>query len=350
MTPSSSTCSPSASRSRAWRARETARALRAPTATPSRRSTRRSARSGAMIYGLGPAQPQLGIRSQLLGLVRDLETATDLVVEVTFEGPVDTSISEEIGEHLRATASESLSNVGRHAHATRAWLSLGVTNGICELQVIDDGRGIGLTSDQPGGGMGLVNLRRRAEKLGGSMESRRLDTGGARLSWRVPIRTEYRPRSSRSRRGGRALQRTPQPSGRSPRSSAAATAAALLDRMRSITLASGPPLVVGSSCAGTPSSAPSVADVEEHMPAHCSHLEEQHEPSATSGRRSSRASRGARSPPREREATDGVVDDARRTRTTPGPSRAGSPRSPAWRVSPVPRAGRHHSCQLAAER
>ena len=35
--------------------------------------------------------------------------------------------------------------------------------------------------------MGLLNLRRRAEKLGGSMEMATLDSGGTRLSWRVPL-------------------------------------------------------------------------------------------------------------------------------------------------------------------
>jgi len=81
-----------------------------------------------------------------------------------------------------------LSNVGRHAHATTATLTLTVSGGYCELQVVDDGRGVALPSDRPGGGMGLLNLRRRAEKLGGSMEVLTLDSGGTRLTWRVPIR------------------------------------------------------------------------------------------------------------------------------------------------------------------
>lgn len=139
------------------------------------------------IYGLGIIEPSAGVRTQLLLLVRELEGMTGFPIEVSFEGPVDTSISAEVGEHLQAVTREALSNVGRHARATTARLTLVVNEGSCELQVLDDGRGVELPSDHPGGGMGLLNLRRRAEKLGGSMEMATLDSGGTRLSWRVPL-------------------------------------------------------------------------------------------------------------------------------------------------------------------
>jgi signal transduction histidine kinase len=140
------------------------------------------------IYGLGLIEPSAGVRSQLVTLARELEGVTGFPIEVSFEGAVDTSVSEEVSEHLRAVARESLSNVGRHAHATTATLTLTLSEGLCELQVVDDGRGVEIPSDRPGGGMGLLNLRRRAEKLGGSMEISTLESGGARLTWRVPIR------------------------------------------------------------------------------------------------------------------------------------------------------------------
>ena len=106
---------------------------------------------------------------------------------MSFDGPVDTAIPEEIGEQLLAVVRESLSNVGRHALATTATLTLSVKGGVCELQVLDDGRGVDVPSDQPGGGMGLLNLRRRAEMLGGSMEISTRAPGGTQVCWRVPI-------------------------------------------------------------------------------------------------------------------------------------------------------------------
>ena len=139
------------------------------------------------IYELGIIEPDVGVRAQLVTLVRELEATTGFPVEVSFDGPVDTAIPEEIGEQLLAVVRESLSNVGRHALATTATLTLSVKGGVCELQVLDDGRGVDVPSDQPGGGMGLLNLRRRAEMLGGSMEISTRAPGGTQVCWRVPI-------------------------------------------------------------------------------------------------------------------------------------------------------------------
>ena len=56
---------------------------------------------------------------------------------------------------------------------------------MCILQVRDNGRG--LETETGEGGLGLVNLRRRAEKLHGQLVLENLDTGGTLLTWQVPI-------------------------------------------------------------------------------------------------------------------------------------------------------------------
>ena len=53
------------------------------------------------------------------------------------------------------------------------------------LEVEDDGTGIELPLAQPG--LGLVNIRERAEKLGGSFEIHPREGGGTRLVWTVPL-------------------------------------------------------------------------------------------------------------------------------------------------------------------
>jgi signal transduction histidine kinase len=52
--------------------------------------------------------------------------------------------------------------------------------------VIDDGTGIEATAETDGG-FGLVNLRRRAEKLRGSFVIESPGTGGTSLVWQVPV-------------------------------------------------------------------------------------------------------------------------------------------------------------------
>ncbi len=138
------------------------------------------------IYELGSSDIEQGVRATLLALVRDLNGVVGFEVSTAIDGPVDAAISEEIAEHLLATVREALTNVGRHADASEASVHLTVSGGLCTLQVCDNGRGLG-TSETGEGGLGLVNLRRRAEKLHGQLVVENLDTGGTSLTWRVPI-------------------------------------------------------------------------------------------------------------------------------------------------------------------
>ena len=54
---------------------------------------------------------------------------------------------------------------------------MSVDNGLCYLEVTDNGRGFG-QADSKEGGHGLVNLRRRADKLDGTFVIESPTTGG----------------------------------------------------------------------------------------------------------------------------------------------------------------------------
>jgi signal transduction histidine kinase len=138
------------------------------------------------IYQLGSASTDQGLRANILSLVKDLNPVVGFAVPVSFDGPVDSAISHEIAEHLLAVVREALTNIGRHAHASHASLSLSVTDGACRLHITDDGVGIETTAAGEGG-FGLVNLRRRAEKLHGSFVTESPATGGSSLIWQVPV-------------------------------------------------------------------------------------------------------------------------------------------------------------------
>ncbi len=138
------------------------------------------------IYELGSSGIEQGVRATLLALIRDLNGVVGFEVRTSIDGPVDAAISDEVADHLLATVREALTNVGRHAHASEASVHLTVRGGLCTLQVCDNGRGLG-TSETGEGGLGLVNLRRRAEKLHGQLMVENLDTGGTSLTWQVPI-------------------------------------------------------------------------------------------------------------------------------------------------------------------
>ncbi len=136
------------------------------------------------IYELGLTGGELGIRARIISLLRELTVVAGFEVHSSFYGPVDSVISEVIAEQLLATVREAVTNVGRHAQATRASVRLSVGSDDCLLQVTDNGRGLG-AGESSEGGLGLNNMRCRAEKLHGSFEVRS-QRGGTVLTWRVP--------------------------------------------------------------------------------------------------------------------------------------------------------------------
>ncbi|HXQ43511.1 MAG TPA: GAF domain-containing sensor histidine kinase [Acidimicrobiales bacterium] len=138
------------------------------------------------IYELGSAEIRRGVRDSVVTLVRELDPVVGFGVRVTFDGAVDTLVSDQLAEHLLAVVREAVTNIGRHAQATEASVSLSVAHGQCRLQVSDNGRGIG-GADMRQGGLGLGNLRRRAEKLHGQFTADSPDTGGTSLVWEVPV-------------------------------------------------------------------------------------------------------------------------------------------------------------------
>jgi signal transduction histidine kinase len=99
------------------------------------------------------------------------------------EGLLDTAVPNGIAEDLVAVLNETLSNVARHAQASRAEVVVELVDGQLRLRVIDDGVGL------PEGGRhsGLANLAARADRLGGSFEARRANGGGTVIAWEVPV-------------------------------------------------------------------------------------------------------------------------------------------------------------------
>jgi signal transduction histidine kinase len=138
------------------------------------------------IYELGSTGIDEGVRAAVLALVRDLSSVVGVEVRTSIDGPVDAAISDEVAEHLLATVREALTNVGRHAQASEVSVNLSVKGDSCILQVRDNGQGLD-ESKTGEGGLGLGNLRRRAEKLHGKLVVESLDAGGTLLTWQVPI-------------------------------------------------------------------------------------------------------------------------------------------------------------------
>jgi signal transduction histidine kinase len=139
------------------------------------------------IFELGSDGLGRGARDNVLSLLRELRPVVGFDVHASFEGPVDSAVPGIVLEHLLAVIREAVTNIERHAQATTATVVISVSDNQCRLRVVDDGCGI--ADSEPGtGGLGLGNLRRRAEKLQGQFSIESPDAGGTVLSWQVPIK------------------------------------------------------------------------------------------------------------------------------------------------------------------
>jgi signal transduction histidine kinase len=137
------------------------------------------------VYELGGADIPGGLRQGVLELAAELSPMLGARPLVTFSGPIDNAVPQRTADNLLAVLREALTNAGKYAQATRYVVALTVTDQV-KLEVVDNGVGVELTS-VGAGGMGLKNLRDRAERLNGTFEVAVGDGGGTRLTWCVPL-------------------------------------------------------------------------------------------------------------------------------------------------------------------
>jgi signal transduction histidine kinase len=144
--------------------------------------TIRDIRSSIFMLQAHPAQSAPGLRSQLMKVVDEMTQALAFAPSLRLTGDLDAGVPEDIGKHLLVALREGLSNVARHAHASKVDVSVEVGPDLV-LVVRDDGSGIGDTPRRSG----LANLEQRAESLRGRLLLDQPDNGGTRLEWRVPL-------------------------------------------------------------------------------------------------------------------------------------------------------------------
>ena len=134
------------------------------------------------------SQPEApGGRAQILSLVEQMTGPLGFAPSLRLDGRLDSVAEGAVLEHLLAVLREALSNVARHANATRTDVAVAIADTgsgrDLVLTVQDNGSGI-----KPGGRRsGLANLADRAAALGGSMQAEPAADGGTALEWRVPL-------------------------------------------------------------------------------------------------------------------------------------------------------------------
>jgi PAS domain S-box-containing protein len=124
-----------------------------------------------------------GLRDDVIATSREAGRALGFEPHVVFEGTVDAATTDAVREQLVPTLREALSNVVKHAHATRVSVSVAVAGNDIVLEVTDNGAGL---EGRSLGGRGIGNMHERAAALGGSCDVRAAVPVGTVVVWRVP--------------------------------------------------------------------------------------------------------------------------------------------------------------------
>ena len=122
----------------------------------------------ALITELRPAAlDQLGLAAALEGLAQRAREVEGL--EVSLELDVDESaLDPELKTAVYRLVQEALTNIGKHAGATRVTVAVMQEPAGVTLEVADDGRGF--DAAEPTEGFGVTGMRERAALMGGRLE------------------------------------------------------------------------------------------------------------------------------------------------------------------------------------
>jgi signal transduction histidine kinase len=160
-----------------------------------------------LITELRPAAlDDLGLAAALEALARRAQAIDGLEVKTEIQlGGDAPGAPQSIGENgtrrldpeLESTIyrviQEALTNVSRHAQASRAVISVSERGGVIEASVRDDGQGLpdaarlGPRGDGLEGGFGMSGMRERAELVGGELEWARAPERGTIVRLTVPL-------------------------------------------------------------------------------------------------------------------------------------------------------------------
>jgi signal transduction histidine kinase len=136
------------------------------------------------VFDLGPsAIVDRPLHEELSVLASDLIVGAGIELDLDID-PAASSLLASGAADVVQIAREALSNVARHAGASRCGLRVVASDGRVTLEVTDDG--VGLGRPVTGSGQGLSNIRARAASVGGRIEINGLAGPGTTVRLVVP--------------------------------------------------------------------------------------------------------------------------------------------------------------------
>jgi signal transduction histidine kinase len=123
----------------------------------------------SVVFGLTTRHGSARLHERVLNLVAENESSLGFSPQLQLDGMLEANLPQAVADEAILALREILSNIARHAEASDADISLGITNGELHLRVTDNGKGLPSAGDTAGDGtaVGLASLTASAERLGG---------------------------------------------------------------------------------------------------------------------------------------------------------------------------------------
>ncbi|MDP1672881.1 MAG: ATP-binding protein [Burkholderiales bacterium] len=134
---------------------------------------------------LRPGILDLGIAAAIEWAARDFERRMGIPCRVECP-PDEMNIDPDTANALFSSFRETLTNITKHAAATRVDTLLRVENDMLNLTVEDNGRGIAAADMGKAGSFGLRGMAERAGQLGGTVSATGAPGKGTRVTVRLP--------------------------------------------------------------------------------------------------------------------------------------------------------------------
>lgn len=131
---------------------------------------------------------QLGVWAALEWYAEQIEKRSGLRCSCRIEDSAAAAdTGPELGTMLFRVVQEALTNVERHAGATRAWVLATLDDGMLRVEVRDDGKGADTPRQERGGSWGIVGMHERARFFGGQLTITGKAGEGTSVVLRVPM-------------------------------------------------------------------------------------------------------------------------------------------------------------------
>jgi signal transduction histidine kinase len=133
-----------------------------------------------------PLLSTLGLKQAIEVHCSKFSNHSHIPINVEIDDAVGT-LPDVYGIVLYRVLQEALTNIAKHANATRAWVEFGLEDDKIILTVQDNGRGLP-AGNVPVSGIGVVGMKERVALVGGELEIRSGKTGGTILSAVLPLK------------------------------------------------------------------------------------------------------------------------------------------------------------------